>query len=378
MLRNLAKLIICLAFTWIGGTAILSGDRSQVSWSIPATLLFFLGALFFLMRLLKRKPPARPRPPSARVLVDGNRIACIHPGGPEEAVLWADLEEVLILAEDVFPIGEIYWVLRGANRSGCAVPWDAVDARELLAAMQERLPGFDHGAVIAASGMLDGAVRVWQKGNPVSRPAADGTDMLGHPTASNCIAMSPASPAPKGLLLTAALLASASALRAQEPPSPPAPPAAPAPKPPQVLEAGTLVVLEMDEQVSTGANKADDFFRLHVKTPVLVAGRVAIPAGAKALGQIIDCQGPKIFGHPAKLLLAIRHAEAEGRRIPLRFLGPYRGEDRTQEGVVVSFIPVVGLFAPFIKGGEIILPAGTALVAKVAKDTPRMWLERKA
>lgn len=178
--------------------------------------------------------------------------------------------------------------------------------------------------------------------------------------------MSPASPAPKSLLLAAALVAAG--LRAQEPPAPPAAPAAP--KPPQILEAGTLVILETDEEISTAANKADDFFRLHVRTPVLVAGRVAIPAGAKAQGQIIDCQGPKIFGHPAKLLLAIRHAEADGRRIPLRFLGPYRGEDRTQEGAVVSFIPLVGLFAPFIKGGEIILPAGTALVAKVAKDTP--------
>jgi len=185
--------------------------------------------------------------------------------------------------------------------------------------------------------------------------------------------MSPLLAAPRGLLLAAALSVAVPALRAQDPPSPPPPPAPeapPAPQPAPVLEAGTLVVLEMDDEVSTATNKADDFFRLHVKVPVLVAGRVAIPAGAKAQGQVIDCQGPKIFGHPAKLLLAIRHAEVQGRRIPLRFLGPYRGEDRTQEGVVVSLIPVVGLFAPFIKGGDIILPAGTALVAKVAKDTP--------
>jgi len=163
MLTTLAKLVLCLAFIGIGGTAILSGDRSQLGWALPATLLFSLAALFFLLKLMRRKPALRPRPPSARVRVDGTRIACIHPDGSEEAVPWADLEEVLILAEDAFPIGQIHWVLRGAGRSGCAVPWDAVDARDLLAAMQERLPGFDNEAVIAASATLDGVVRVWRK-----------------------------------------------------------------------------------------------------------------------------------------------------------------------------------------------------------------------
>jgi hypothetical protein len=45
------------------------------------------------------------------------------------------------------------------------VPWDAEGNRAFLGTMQEKLPGFDNGAVIAASGMLHGFKQVWPSEN---------------------------------------------------------------------------------------------------------------------------------------------------------------------------------------------------------------------
>jgi hypothetical protein len=81
----------------------------------------------------------------------------------EETVAWAELTGVVIVNEDAFPVGWQYWLLLGAHGEGAVIPSDAEGMQELLGAMQERLPGFDNQAVVAAMGRLDGAFQVWRK-----------------------------------------------------------------------------------------------------------------------------------------------------------------------------------------------------------------------
>jgi len=143
-------------------------------------------------------------------------------------------------------------------------------------------------------------------------------------------------------------------------------PEAPAP----VLAVNTPVVMELLGEISTKKAMPDDFFDLVVCEDVLVGTVVAIPAKAKAVGQIVDSQKARTFGTPAKLLLAIRYVETERGRIPMKFFQPAIGEDRINKASGMALIPVAGLFMAFMKGGQIILPPGTKLIAKVAKDTP--------
>lgn len=97
------------------------------------------------------------------VSFDLDQITYSKASGVTESVPWNDLEEVFIYAEDAFPIGNIFWVLVGSNKTGCVVPWDAMGGEALLSEMQVRLPNFDSRAVVLASGMLDGFVTVWKR-----------------------------------------------------------------------------------------------------------------------------------------------------------------------------------------------------------------------
>jgi hypothetical protein len=127
--------------------------------------------------------------------------------------------------------------------------------------------------------------------------------------------------------------------------------------------------MELLQEISTEKSKPGDFFDLRVPKPVLINNRTAIPAGARAVGQVIDSQEAGIFGNPAKLLITIRYVDLGAQRIALRLYQPSQGTDRTIEAMVMGVIPFVSLVSPFIQGGQIILPIGTQLIAKVSKDS---------
>ena len=177
-------------------------------------------------------------------------------------------------------------------------------------------------------------------------------------------------------MLAGAAMALSLGAQAPEPAAPPAPiPAVnPAPEPAlavnpaPMLARNTPVVVELLTEISTEKVLPDDFFDLVVAEEVRVGTVVAIPAKAKVKGQIVDSKAAGVFGAPAKLLLAIRYVDTEGGRIPLKFFQPTAGEDRSNAAMHLTFL--VGPFAAFMRAGQIALPAGTRLIAKVAKDTP--------
>jgi hypothetical protein len=91
------------------------------------------------------------------------------------------------------------------------------------------------------------------------------------------------------------------------------------------------VELELAETVSTRTIKRGDTFALKLAAPLIVDGRVLIPAGVAGVGQVVDAGKPGLGGRPAKLVLAARRLEFDGRQAPLRgfFLGG-TGADNTE------------------------------------------------
>lgn len=130
------------------------------------------------------------------------------------------------------------------------------------------------------------------------------------------------------------------------------------------LPGGTLVQMELVDEVSTRKSKAGDFFKLRVAEAVRIQDRIAIPAGAKAVGQVVDSQAGGIFGNPARLVIAVRFVDLGNRLIPMFCSQASLGADRTREAMHLGLVPFAGPFAALIQGGEIILPAGTKLIAK--------------
>lgn len=164
------------------------------------------------------------------------------------------------------------------------------------------------------------------------------------------------------------LIVSLGSFGAQPIPETPAPAVAvSAAEDPLVLPASTLVPMTLLTEISTVTAKPDDFFQLKVSKAVLIHGRVAIPEGAPAVGQVIDSQPGRMGGARAKLLVTIRYAEVDGKRIAMRLHQPSSGTDHTGASLALSI--GIGPLGFLVRGGNAILPAGMELLAKVAKDT---------
>lgn len=138
-----------------------------------------------------------------------------------------------------------------------------------------------------------------------------------------------------------------------------------------VAAAGTQVIIEIAEPISSKVHKVGDTFAIRLASPIVVGSTVVAPAGATGKGQVIDAASAGALGRPAKLVLAARFVEVNGARVPLRafHLGS-AGKDNTNTIMAASFVPYVGVFAGFMKGGEIIIPAGALGQAKLGADLP--------
>jgi hypothetical protein len=151
-------------------------------------------------------------------------------------------------------------------------------------------------------------------------------------------------------------------------PVPPAPPLAAGQH--AVLPAGQLIRLELRQEIHTGRIRPTDQFPLRVAEAVVVDGHTLVPAGAPALGEAIHVQKPGMFGKAAELLLTVRWVEVDGQRIATRHFRPLTGKDHENAAFALGWVPVAGWFSPFIRGGHIVLPAGSIAGAQVASDTP--------
>jgi hypothetical protein len=177
---------------------------------------------------------------------------------------------------------------------------------------------------------------------------------------------------PNRVFATTALAAAlfAPAAWGQEAPAPAAPLAAAteAPAPPRAV-AGQQVILEIAEPISSKTHKRGDFFAIRLAAPIAVGDVVVVPAGAAGKGQVVDAAPAGPLGRPAKLLLAARYLEIDGVQVTLHGLHMgAAGKDNTNAIEGLSFVPYLGVFAGFMKGGEIVIPAGALGAAKLGAD----------
>lgn len=149
----------------------------------------------------------------------------------------------------------------------------------------------------------------------------------------------------------------------------------PAPQvvPPSVLTAKTPVLLVFADEVSSKSAVKDAEVRFRLAEDLRV-GEIVVPKGTPAFGEVVHVQKAGLGGRGGELILAARHLDYRGQRIPLRSLKPlatpYAGKNRSDAALAASFIPYAGLMSMFITGGQIVIPAGTEALASVAADTP--------
>jgi hypothetical protein len=144
--------------------------------------------------------------------------------------------------------------------------------------------------------------------------------------------------------------------------------AAAADSPSAVVPKETEVHFALETPVSTATAKPGDVFRLRTTAPVVVDGVERIPAGTPATGQVVHAQKAGAFGKAGELILAVRRIDLAPTSVPMHKLEPLVGRDRSAGAMAVAV--AVGPFAAFVRGGQIVVPAGTEVIAFVAADTP--------
>lgn len=83
------------------------------------------------------------------------------------------------------------------------------------------------------------------------------------------------------------------------------------------VPAGTEVVVQLDEELSTRSHAKGDAFTAQVSSAVSDSGRVAIPAGATVHGEVTGVQRADGQGRKGVLSLDVTYVEIRGERHPV-------------------------------------------------------------
>lgn len=148
-----------------------------------------------------------------------------------------------------------------------------------------------------------------------------------------------------------------------------APAAAPEPATPAalVLKAGTAVPLVTLGEVSTKTHRQGDRFDLEVSADVMADGRIAIPRGNRAVGEVTRHAARAAFGKPGKLEVRLLYVLVGDLRIRLDGVQSRRGKDAVAPVVAASVISAA--IGSLIRGKNAVIPAGTAVTGYVHRDT---------
>lgn len=136
-----------------------------------------------------------------------------------------------------------------------------------------------------------------------------------------------------------------------------------------LLPALTPVKLELGATMNSKLSKIGEHFPFRL-TATIDLGPVAIPAGTTGSGDVVHAAKSGFGGKPGELILAVRHLDYQGVKIPLRSLtyGAGRGNDHSDTAAAFAIAGGVAgsVIAMFITGGEVNIPAGTILYAKTS------------
>lgn len=143
-----------------------------------------------------------------------------------------------------------------------------------------------------------------------------------------------------------------------------------APAPQNMLHAGTAIQLETRDNLTTEHKqlKVGQRFDLDVLQPVILDGQVAIPAGSRAVGEVVTVRNKGMWGKSGGITCRVLYVEANGQRLRLNGTFDDRGETGTA-GVVaaVAFVPVAGFF---VTGTSAKIAPGSHVTAFLAEEVP--------
>ena len=86
------------------------------------------------------------------------------------------------------------------------------------------------------------------------------------------------------------------------------------------IPALTPIKIELLETLGSKVSTSGETFPFRLAGPVLIDGKVAIPAGTPGVGEVVHAKKSGGSGAAGELVLAARYLDVQGRRLRLRSL----------------------------------------------------------
>lgn len=136
-----------------------------------------------------------------------------------------------------------------------------------------------------------------------------------------------------------------------------------------LLRAGTLVVLETTNALSSNDAQMGQNVSLRVRYDVMVGGRAVIKAGAPGSAQVTAAERRKGMGKEGSLAIKPSVVQAvDGQMIPLTSNGTSSAGTDTK-GAAIGLAVVVSPLFLLKKGKDATIPTGYELQGSVASET---------
>jgi hypothetical protein len=130
------------------------------------------------------------------------------------------------------------------------------------------------------------------------------------------------------------------------------------------LPAGARVELRLETPIDTRRTRTGDALRF------IVVGsdctdRQRLRAGPEVVGRVVHAQKAGMFGKAAELLITTGPWTPDGATASVRFRNPEALAGKSRDGTTIGVAVVAGPFAAFVRGGNVVVPAGTPMSAEV-------------
>lgn len=139
------------------------------------------------------------------------------------------------------------------------------------------------------------------------------------------------------------------------------------------MPALTPVKIELMATLGSKISTSGESFQIRLAQPILVEGKVAIPAGTPGAGEVVHAKKSGGGGAAGELVLAARYLDFAGRRLRLRSMNfAQNGRSNTDTANAVALAGAasplpIGLVGFLITGRQITVPQGTIADAKTAE-----------
>jgi hypothetical protein len=129
------------------------------------------------------------------------------------------------------------------------------------------------------------------------------------------------------------------------------------------VPAGTTLVLELVNGLSSRTSRRGDRVELRLADALRWQGRLLVPAGTIAVGEVVHADRAKGGGQAGELVFAARYLLWDGRELPLRATQAGVGDNRTQSALGLAVVAGVAGF--LVRGGEIEVAPGALFSTKL-------------